>query len=292
MAMKVQYFGDVNDFRKFALLRTLAEVGRFRVGVCWMLTEADGSGQGANRGYLRQVDQWRRYDPALFDALASAPPKPTIDDLQRAENEALIPDATFFNDFTPDALAGHRVHHQACMKVFKGRELIYFDPDNGLEVKSTAKGRKRSSMYAYLDEIADHYAAGRSMLLYQHFPRHVSREILIRTKAGRLRSALAGSTVCSFETPHVVFLLAPGPIMLDAPRGSWAISKNEDAFPDYLGASSWSGRMSLRTAQTSMTVSVDPDISSASRANSYGSTPIARQIATNSPTSSSRAPLS
>jgi hypothetical protein len=210
MAMKVQYFGDVNDFRKYALLRTLSEVGRFRVGVCWMLTVADGSGHGDNRGYLRQVDQWRRYDPALFDALASAPPKPTIDDLRRVENEALIPDATFFNDFTPDGLAERGGYHRACMNAFKACELTFFDPDNGLEVKSTAKGRKRSSKYAYLDEIDDHYAAGRSILLYQHFPR-ASREIFVGAKASRLKSTLAGSTIWSFETPHVVFLLAAGP---------------------------------------------------------------------------------
>jgi len=243
MAMKVQYFGDVNDFRKYALLRTLSEVGRFRVGVCWMLTVADWSGHGDNRGYLRQVDQWRRYDPALFDALASAPPKPTIADLRRVENEALIPDATFFNDFTPDGLAERGAYHQACMKAFKTCEFTFFDPDNGLEVKSTAKGRKRSSKYAYLDEIADHYAAGRSI----------------------------------------------------------ARSVSDDACPDYLAASRWSQLTTLCTAHSSMTASaaVDPRSAketsptrSALSSSSHGSAPVARQIATNSPTSSSRAPVS
>jgi hypothetical protein len=208
--MKVQYFGDVNDYRKFALLRTLSEVGRFRVGVCWMLTEADGSGQGANRRYLRQADEWRRYDPALFDALAVVPSAPTIEDLRRVENEALIPGATFFNEFVRDGLAERGAYHQACVNACKACELIFFDPDNGLEVKSTAKERKRSSKYAYLDEIAGHYAAGRSMLLYQHFTR-VSREIFIGAKASRLRSNLAGSTIWSFDTRQVVFLLAAGP---------------------------------------------------------------------------------
>jgi len=37
-AMKVQYFGDVNDYCKFALLRLLAKAGGFNIGVCWMLT--------------------------------------------------------------------------------------------------------------------------------------------------------------------------------------------------------------------------------------------------------------
>ena len=131
MAMKVQYFGDVNDFRKYALLRTLSEVGGFKIGLCWMLTEADGSGHGDNRSYLRQADQWRRYDPALFDALTLVPAAPTIEDLQRVENEALIPDATFFNDFTPDGLAERGAYHRACMKAFKACDSPSSTPTTG-----------------------------------------------------------------------------------------------------------------------------------------------------------------
>ena len=33
--MKVQYFDDVNDYRKFALLKALSGKG-FTIGVCWM----------------------------------------------------------------------------------------------------------------------------------------------------------------------------------------------------------------------------------------------------------------
>ena len=99
--MKVQYFGDVNDYRKFALLKALSGKG-FTIGVCWM--KRDGSCQGDNRSYLRQPDKWRGYDPALFDALALAPATPTIEDFLRVENEALIPSAIFFNEFTSDGL--------------------------------------------------------------------------------------------------------------------------------------------------------------------------------------------
>ena len=47
--MKAQYFSDINDFSKFALLRLLAGVGGFKVGVCWLLTGDDGTEQGARR---------------------------------------------------------------------------------------------------------------------------------------------------------------------------------------------------------------------------------------------------
>ena len=100
-AVKVQYFGDVNDYRKFALLRLLSEVGGFKIGVCWMLTEPDGSAQGAKRGYLDQPEVWSAYAPALFDALAKAPASPQLSDLKQIEADGIVPGATFFNDFTP-----------------------------------------------------------------------------------------------------------------------------------------------------------------------------------------------
>jgi hypothetical protein len=40
--MKNQYFGDINDFRKYGLLNVIANVTKQRIGVCWMLTEDDG----------------------------------------------------------------------------------------------------------------------------------------------------------------------------------------------------------------------------------------------------------
>jgi hypothetical protein len=208
--VKVQYFGDANDYRKFALLRLLSEVGGFRIGVCWMLTPDDGTGHGDKRSYLKQPNKWRRYDPRLFDALTLVPATPSTEDLRRIENEALISGAAFFNAITPDPLAGRKQYHAACMKELKACELIFLDPDIGLEIKTVVKGRKSSSRYAYLDEIADHYSAGRSVLLYQHFTR-VPRETLVQISADRLRDRLAGSKVWAFWTPHVIFLLAAIP---------------------------------------------------------------------------------
>jgi hypothetical protein len=45
--MKDQYFGDVNDYLKYGLLRCFAEAG-WRVGVCWMLTPDDGGRDGGS----------------------------------------------------------------------------------------------------------------------------------------------------------------------------------------------------------------------------------------------------
>lgn len=213
--MKVQYFGDENDYRKFALLRLLSEVGAFRIGVCWMLTEADESTHGARRGYLRQPEKWRACDPPLFDALTKTPPEPAISDLRRLEGEALITGATFFEELTPDSRPGRESFHGRCMSAFAERSLVFLDPDNGLEIKSVAKGRKRSSKYAFLDEIADHYGAARSILLYQSYPQRVSREAHVTTTGDRLRAALPGASIWLFETPHVAFVLVARPDDVD-----------------------------------------------------------------------------
>src|SRR5689334_17138573 len=44
--MKHQYFGDVNDYRKYGLLRSIQKEAGLRVAVCWMLTPNDGRSDG------------------------------------------------------------------------------------------------------------------------------------------------------------------------------------------------------------------------------------------------------
>lgn len=206
--MKVQYFGDVNDYRKFALLRLLAKEGGFRIGVNWMLTKDDGGPDGAKRSYLSQPQQWRDFDPVLFDALKSL--KLSAADFHGFETTELIPGAIFFGKETPDPLVDRNQFHRDCLSAFADAELAFFDPDNGLEIASCPKGRKRSSKFVFCDEIADHYGKGRSILIYQHFP-HLPRAAFIENRSTRLGARLPQSQVVVFETAHVAFVLAARP---------------------------------------------------------------------------------
>lgn len=94
---------------------------------------------------------------------------------------------------------------ERCAAEFHDADLVFFDPDNGLEV-SLPKGRKNSSKYLYLDEAAAFYEAGKSLLIYQHFPR-VERKAFLTSCTERLRSVASGCAVWAFTTSHVVFLL-------------------------------------------------------------------------------------
>lgn len=133
--MKVQYFGDVNDYRKFALLQLLADIGKFKLGVCWMLTEPDNSKQGGNRKYLEEPAEWCGYDPTLFEVLAKASASPQLSNLQRIEADGIVHGATFFNEFVPDDGTKRGSFHTRCLNALAGRDLVFFDPDNGLDIK-------------------------------------------------------------------------------------------------------------------------------------------------------------
>lgn len=203
--MKHQYVGDISDYRKYALLRGLSAGGLNRIGVCWMLTPSDGSMDGNKLGYLSKPEQHRHFDPELFDILAHAAAEPDRRRLQTIEDSDAIAEAIYFNDMLPDEAVGRQAYMQACTSAFHETDLVFFDPDNGLEV-SLPKGRKNSSKYLYLDEIAAFYGAGKTQLVYQHFPR-IERSVFLASRAEQLRAVAPGCAIWAFTTAHVVFFL-------------------------------------------------------------------------------------
>lgn len=204
--MKDQYVGDINDYRKYALLRALALSGANRIGVCWMLTPSDGGMDGGKLAYLQQPGRHRDVDPDLFDILAHAASAPERRRLATIENSEALPGALYHNDLLPDELAGRHAFMGRCAYAFRDTDLIFFDPDNGLEVSSLPKGRRNSSKYLYLDELGAFYASGKSLLIYQHFPR-IERALFLARCAERLRVVAPCASLWAFTTAHVVFLL-------------------------------------------------------------------------------------
>lgn len=207
--MKEQYVGDISDYRKYVLLRELADGGRNTIGVCWMLTPPDGRPDGQKLAYLNQPDRYRAYDPALFDLLRNAAAEPNQRRLRSIEASDAIPGALYFNDVLADNLDERRTYMRACRAALQSSDLVFFDPDNGLEV-SLKMGRKWSSKYVYLKEVQAFYTAGKSVLIYQHFPR-IERQAFIASCRDRLGLIAPGVAMWAFETKHVVFLLLVHP---------------------------------------------------------------------------------
>jgi hypothetical protein len=205
-AMKNQYVGDINDYRKYGLLRLLSGRGALSTAVCWMLTEGDGRGDGEKTAYLNQPGKYRSYDPDLFDSLQRLVRADCARDVGAVERAGILPAAMFHSARLTDDPDERRQYMDAFFRAAAGCDLIFFDPDNGIEVKSVPPGRKDSAKYLYWGELKRAFAAGASVLIYQHFPREerasyvakLARKILNRTGAG---------TAYAFSSAHVLFLL-------------------------------------------------------------------------------------
>jgi hypothetical protein len=206
--MKNQYFGDINDYRKYGLLRLLTNRGEIKTAVCWMLTPDDGRGDGGFIGYLEQPNKWQGFDAPLFERLRELVLRQRLRDVRGAETSAILPASRFASGFLPDDADGRARYFDAFVDLARGCELVFFDPDNGIEVKSKPYGRKDSSKFLYWREIERLWSAGHSLLIYQHFP-HVKRRPYIEGKACELSVRTRAPEIISFRTSHVVFFLVP-----------------------------------------------------------------------------------
>lgn len=204
--MKNQYVADINDYRKYALLRKLSNRGAIRTCICWMLTPDDSRTDGKFTSYLNSPAKWKHYDPCLFDCLAECI-KEKKRDIEQIESSGILSNTIFHSDTITDT-PQERINYFVCLhKLLDDVDLVFFDPDNGLEIKSRPYGSKNSSKYLFWHEVKEVYQAGLSVLVYQHFRRE-PRDQFIDHLVLEFHERFEGSEVFSFRTPYALFLLA------------------------------------------------------------------------------------
>ncbi len=204
--MKDQYFGDINDYRKYGLLRLLSDFGSTPTTVCWMRTPSDGRRDGSSIAYLQDAPHWRAYDPELYDFLKAC----LFEQKRRAVGCArdILPGTLFVEEILSDDAADRSAWFGLCASASRSSSLIFLDPDNGIEVASVPLGRKGSSRYLYWRELDQFWEAGKSILIYQHFPR-VERSAFIRRMVDGIFDHIPASLCISFQTSRVLFVLLP-----------------------------------------------------------------------------------
>lgn len=205
--MKNQYFGDINDYLKYALLRALSGGGELRTLVAWMLTPDDGSGDGRKLGYLSQPARYRPLDPELFDFLTTAAGHPDRG-VSLIEVSGLLPDSRYHSEFLSDALPAREKYFRELAGLYPEADWVFFDPDNGFEIPSCSAGRRNSAKFLYGTELAYAYRSGLSVLLYQHFPRE-ARDSFIPRLQERLAAETGAPEVIPLITSQVGFFLVP-----------------------------------------------------------------------------------
>jgi hypothetical protein len=192
--MKNKYFGDANDYKKYGLLRILSKNGSKKIAVCWMLTADDERTDGKLIRYLNDPGKWEKYDCQLFDLLKPCLNDPTKRNVSRAAETKIVPGAKYHTQLLTDIAAERERYFQEFMSIAQTCDLSFFDPDNGLEVKSKPAGRRNSCKYLYWHELKEAWAEGQSLLIYQHFP-HVERQKFIETVVTNAQQELNVSDV-------------------------------------------------------------------------------------------------
>jgi hypothetical protein len=166
--MRNCYVGDVGDFGKYGLLRKLCgEPPPLSLGVVWyLMPDEPGEPDGRHIGYLEpaQAHDFQDCDPDLYRALKELK---ACREVAAIERSGILRGAAFFSKPVDtgnrEAWLGDALHAVA------GRELVFLDPDAGLEVKSTRLNSPHGGKFCGYQEVREFLDAGASVILYQHF---------------------------------------------------------------------------------------------------------------------------
>lgn len=172
-----------------------------------MLTGDDSRPDGNLVSYLGNSRRYRHCDPELFDWLKRVVESEGDRRTARLENSALLGPCVFQSRLLTDRPHERADYFADCANRFSGCDLIFFDPDNGLEIASRRHGSRDSCKHLYWDEVQTAFQSGASLLICQHFIREKRVDYTARL-VRELRSRTAAPAIMSFSTPHVLFLLA------------------------------------------------------------------------------------
>lgn len=169
--MQDTYVGDIGDYGKFGLLRAITQAGS-SLSINWYKTvsEFNKANKQEDGKYIQYLDnpEYRVYDPKLFDRL-----KKIIKEKSRnveAIKESRIVKAKFYD--TPlSGIENREAWHTTALKKLRGSEIVFLDPDNGIETRRMMLEKKISKKHIRWEEIKEYYQQNQSVIIYQHQPR-------------------------------------------------------------------------------------------------------------------------
>jgi hypothetical protein len=205
--MQNRYVGDVGDFAKYSLLKALCGTsGRaMRLAVIWYLyPDESHNSDGRHVGYL-DLDDYRALDPILHAAMKRLV-RGGIRGVAEVRRAAVLPaETTFFEEpivreSGSDASGSERKAYRSewlarATAAAAAADLVFLDPDNGIEVSSVPKCASRAGKYVFWDEIDAFWAGGKSLLIYHHLNRTKRAALQVEEMAARLRTNFSAADV-------------------------------------------------------------------------------------------------
>ncbi|WP_010187972.1 hypothetical protein [Sphingomonas sp. PAMC 26605] len=177
--MQDRYIGDAGDYAKFSLLNSLTSGGESLIplGVLWYrFPDETHNGDGRHISYLGQPEIALRSPEVhamLADLVASG--RRTI---AAAQGRGILPANTLFfsalvlKKGTPAERASYRAAwFKRGLRNLAEADLIFFDPDNGIETPALDRRGLKAGKYVFWSEIEQAWDAGKSLVIYNHLNR-------------------------------------------------------------------------------------------------------------------------
>ncbi len=206
--MKDRYFGDIYDYVKYALIRQLTDPESPPTVVCWMLTEDDGRKDGRRTKYLTDPEKWSSFEPLVFEFLRHQVLELNTRSISAIERSNVLPNSRFYSEILTDDRTQRQQYFDQFLRFARGAGFVFFDPDNGVQVKSVKYGQRNSSKYLYWTEIGRARRADQSLLIYQHLPPKPRRPFIDQVTEMLLHVCRSG-VVYAIRTSKVAFFLVP-----------------------------------------------------------------------------------
>lgn len=210
--MQNRYVGDIGDFGKYHLLKSLCmgnkNESNLLLGVIWYLVpDENHNDDGKHVRYLEETTsnlvRFRSGDPALYDSLAKIIKADKRDVSVIRELNVLPTNTTFYE--IPLSFEGmpnnspvarkNRINYRnswlsKALEVTLDCDLIFVDPDNGLEVRSVKPHEKTGPKYVFYEELVPFVKRGQSLVIYHHLCRSGPAEVQIKERLDQLKEKL------------------------------------------------------------------------------------------------------
>ncbi|WP_417320951.1 hypothetical protein [Emcibacter sp.] len=224
--MQNRYFGDIGDYGKYSLLRNLCGVHQgtpdLSLGVVWYLFPDEGhNDDGKHISYLGKPE-FRSCDPDLYDALKHYLSY-GIREVKKIHKSRLFPEDTIFYDkiLTYEKLYARdrrtRLKHRdswilKAVETIGNQDVIFLDPDNGLEVKSVPIHAPKAPKYVFWDELEKFHSLGKTLVVYHHLNRTLKSREQIAIKLEEFQNEIGERPVIPVlfkRGSHRVFFVIP-----------------------------------------------------------------------------------
>ena len=192
--MQDRYIADIGDFGKYGLLRALCGMHggpSLRLGVVWYLVPDEPyNNDGKYTRYLQELNPaFLECDSVLYNRLRSL----LVDEagqlimncrrVETIETSELLPRKTIFHTerlvylkemSREERLSKRQKWLERALEATGPADLVFLDPDNGIECKSVGRAALKGPKYVFWDEIESFVRFGKSVVVYHHLGRSCS----------------------------------------------------------------------------------------------------------------------